>query len=67
MATSAIVKLKEKIVDGRRRGVCNKNGQSYFTTDNSGRRGPKPTPSKGLDSSAAKTYIYRDGRMVLKG
>lgn len=66
MASSAVEQIKSKIIDGHRRGVCNKNGQSFFTTDNSGRRGPKPVPSKGLNSSAARTYVFRDGKMVLK-
>lgn len=67
MSFTDIDSIKQKIVDGHRRGVCNKNGETDFSTDNLGRRTPRPRPSKGLNSSTARTYVYREGKMVLKG
>lgn len=52
--------IKALIVSGHRRGVCDINGGSV-------KKGgvfiakPRFTPS-----SVAKTYVYREGKMVLK-
>jgi hypothetical protein len=58
--------IKEKIVECHRRGVCDRNGESVKITDSSGRKIFVAKPRFGL-SSMVKTYVYRNGRMVLKG
>lgn len=53
-------KVKAMIVDGHRRGVCDRNGDSVRGT--SGAFVAKPMSF----SSAAKIYVYKNGKMVLK-
>lgn len=56
--------IKDLIVRTHRRGVCDRNGKSIKVTDASGKRviaKPRFSPS-----SVVKTYIYRDGKVVLK-
>ncbi len=52
--------IKDMIVSAHKRGTCDGNGNSIKTSD--GRFITKPRPL----SSAAKTYVLRDGKMVLK-
>lgn len=52
--------IKAKIVEGHRRGICDSSGASIKTE--AGVFVAKPMSL----SSAAKTYVYREGRMVLK-
>ena len=51
--------IKDKIIVGRRRGVCDNEGRSIKVN---GIFTAKPTAF----SSASKTYVYRNGKMVLK-
>lgn len=53
-------KIKAMIVSGHERGVCDKNGASIRTEG--GRFIAKPMAM----SSVAKTYVCRNGKMVLK-
>ncbi len=55
--------IKTMIVNGHRRGVCDRNGSSVRVNIN-GRKGFIAKPRQ--YSSAAKTYVYREGKMVLK-
>ena len=57
--------IKEKIVECHRRGVCDSDGKSIKVINCAGRRVFIAKPRFGL-SSVVKTYIYKDGRMVLK-
>ena len=52
-------KIKALIVNGHRRGVCDRNGASIKIN---GVFVAKPR----LFSSVAKTYVYREGKKVLK-
>ena len=52
--------IKDMIVSAHRRGACDSNGASVKNED--GRFIAKPRTF----SSATKTYIYKDGGMVLK-
>ena len=52
--------IKAKIVESHRRGVCDSNGRSVRAVD--GRLIAKPTSF----SSAAKTFVYRKGKLVSK-
>lgn len=52
--------IKEMIVDGHRRGVCDSYGRSMKKA--SGEIIAKPRPR----SSVAKVYVYKEGKMVLK-
>jgi hypothetical protein len=59
--------IKAKIVDGHRRGVCNRAGETVFKTDCCGKRRAVAKPTLGFHStSAVKTYVLRNGKMVLK-
>ena len=51
--------IKAKIVEGHKRGVCDGNGASIKTKSGFIAK-PMSFPS------VAKTYVYREGRMVLK-
>lgn len=57
--------IKAKIFDAHGQGVCDSEGRSIRRTDTDGQRifiaKPRFHPS-----SAVKTYVYREGRMVLK-
>lgn len=57
--------IKEKIVDGYRRGVCDSSGRSVKVTNATGQKVYIAKPRFG-SGSVAKTYVYRKGRMVLK-
>jgi len=52
--------IKQAIVDGHRRGVCNKDGESI--AGGPGINIPKPTPNNPF----AKTYVLRNGKLVEK-
>jgi len=53
-------KVKDMIVDGHSRGVCDRNGDSVKRAD--GTFTAKPS----IFSSVARTYVFRKGKMVLK-
>lgn len=57
--------IKDKIVNGYRRGVCDSSGRSVKVTNSAGHRVfiAKPRFSS---SSVVKTYVHRNGKMVLK-
>ena len=57
--------IKEKIVTGRRNGVCDSNGASVKVTDAFGNKVYIAKP-RFRPSSAVKTYVCRQGKMVLK-
>jgi hypothetical protein len=57
--------IKDKIVECHRRGTCDSYGRSVRVTDSSGYRIPIARPRFG-SGSVVKTYVYREGRMVLK-
>ena len=57
--------IKAMIVDGHKRGVCDTDGVSAKVTNTAGKRVFIAKPR--IFSSAAKTYVYRNGEMVLKG
>lgn len=52
--------IKALIVDGHRRGVCDSNGASIK------RNGVFVAKPRFGSSSVAKTYVCRNGEMVLK-
>lgn len=52
--------IKDMIVAAHRRGSCDSNGASIKTED--GRFIAKPK----VTSSVSKTYIHKDGKMVLR-
>lgn len=56
--------IKDMIADCHKRGVCDGDGKSVKTIDSSGRETFIAKPR--ILSSTVKTYVYRDGRMVLK-
>lgn len=58
--------IKQKIVDGHRQGVCDKDGRTDFILDASGRRGAIAKRRPLLPGSVVKTYVLRNGEMVLK-
>ena len=51
--------IKDKIVKGRRRGICDRNGSSLKVN------GIFTAKSRSF-SSLVKTYVFREGKMVLK-
>jgi len=53
-------RIKQSIVDGYRRGVNDKNGNNVL--DSHG----MPVPPPRILNSSAKTYVYRNGKMVEK-
>ena len=53
-------KIKRKIVSGHQRGVCDKSGNSVLDSHGNMVAPQKPAPP------TAKTYVYRDGKMVDK-
>lgn len=53
-------KIKDMIVSAHIRGACDSQGRSMKTTD--GRFIAKPASL----GSTAKTYVYKNGKMVLK-
>jgi hypothetical protein len=57
--------IKDKIVECHRRGTCDSYGRSVRATDSAGHRVAVARPRFG-SSSVVKTYVYREGRMVLK-
>ncbi len=57
-------KIKDMIVDGHNRGVCDRNGASVTTMNFLDQRVVTAKP-RSLPSTA-KTYIFKDGEMVLK-
>ena len=59
--------LKQKIVDGHRRGVCDSDGNTTFKNDAHGNRIATAKPTFGAyPCSARKTFVLRNGEMVLK-
>lgn len=58
--------IKEKIVEAHQRGVCDSYGRSIKVTNCAGYRITIAKPRFRSGSSVAKTYVYREGRMVLK-
>jgi len=52
--------IKQAIVRGHRNGICDSDGNSIAGGD--GINIPKPRPM----GSTAKTYVYRNGKMVEK-
>ena len=52
-------KVKDMIVRGHNRGVCDRNGASVKV-------GGVLTAKPRILSSVAKTYVYREGKVVLK-
>ena len=57
--------IEKKIVECHSRGVCDRNGESISVIDSSGKKVAIAKPRLG-SSSEVKTYVYRNGRMVLK-
>lgn len=57
--------IKSLIVAGHRRGICDSSGRSIKKTNASGQRIVTARPRFGA-SSVVKTYVYRNGKMVLK-
>lgn len=58
--------IKAQIFDGHRRGVCDSDGKSIKVINAAGQR-VFVAKSRFYPSSAVKVYVYRDGKMVLKG
>ena len=58
--------IKAKIVDGYRRGVCDSYGRSIKRMNAAGQRVTVAKP-RFHPCSAVKTYVYKEGKMVLKG
>lgn len=57
--------IKAKIVEGHKRGICDRNGNSVKAMDSAGRQGFIAKP-RFCSSSAVRVYVYREGKMVLK-
>lgn len=57
--------IKSKIVEAHRRGVCDRNGKSIKVTDAIGGQRVIAKP-RFSPSSVVKTYVCRDGKVVLK-
>lgn len=57
--------IKDKIAECHKRGVCDRNGESMRIIDSDGNKRYIAKPRFG-GSSIVKTYVYRNGRMVLK-
>ena len=57
--------IKEKIVDGYRRGVCDSDGRSVKVINAVGQQVVVKKP-RFSSSSAVKVYVFREGKMVLK-
>ncbi len=57
--------IKAKIVECHRRGVCDSSGRSVKVTNSAGKKVFIAKPRFNI-SSIVKTYVYREGRMVLK-
>ena len=57
--------IKAKIVECHKRGVCDSSGRSIKVTNSDGKKVfiAKPRFSS---SSVVKTYVHRNGKMVLK-
>ena len=56
--------VKDMISKGHKRGVCDGSGRSVKVVDGVG---CKVTIARPITTpSSAKTYVYRDGKMVLK-
>lgn len=53
--------IKQKIFEGHRRGVCDRNGASVKT-----KNGVFVAKPRFGFSSMVKTYVCRNGRLVLK-
>lgn len=56
--------VKDMIYKGHRRGVCDSDGRSVKVLDGIDCKVTVAKPK--LCSSCAKTYVYRNGKMVLK-
>jgi len=56
--------IKAKIFEAHRRGVCDSNGKSIRRMNTGGKRVFVTRPRH--VSSVTKTYVYRNGKMVLK-
>lgn len=56
--------IKALIVAGHERGVCDSDGNSMKVTNAAGQKVYVAKPKR--HSSVTKTYVYREGRMVLK-
>ncbi len=52
-------KIKDKIVNGYKRGVCDSNGRSIKVTNSAGQRVVTKKPRFNLSSSVVKRYVYR--------
>lgn len=57
--------IKAKIVRCHRQGVCDSSGNSIKVTNSAGRKVYIAKPRFG-SSSVVETYVYRNGKMVLK-
>lgn len=57
--------IKAKIVDGCKRGVCDRNGVSIKTTNMIGQKVFVAKP-RFHPSSVVKVYVLRNGKMVEK-
>lgn len=57
--------IKAKIVECHRRGVCDSRGRSIKVTNCAGQKVYVARPRLG-SSSVVKTYVYKNGIMVLK-
>jgi hypothetical protein len=59
-AKKAEEKIKQAIVSGHQRGVCDSEGNSVLDA-----HGNMVSPGRRLPATA-KTYVYRDGKMIEK-
>lgn len=57
--------IKDKIVECHKRGICDSSGRSVKVTNAAGKKVFIAKPRFSL-SSVVKTYVYKNGRMVLK-
>ncbi len=57
--------IKAKIVECHNRGVCDSSGRSIKVTNSAGKKVFIAKP-KLSSSSVVKTYVHRNGKMVLK-
>lgn len=57
--------IKDKIVECHRRGICDSNGNSIKITNCAGQKVFVAKPRFG-SSSVIKTYVYKNGKVVLK-
>lgn len=57
-----IERIKQKIVDGHRRGVCDREGNSVLNEHGQ----MVAQPKKRISRSAVKVFVYRNGKLVEK-